>query len=92
MANDDVSEPNDKAATLGTPRHFNGLWTDYGMDGADLIILCFLDEHRDLFRGWLDQHHIDPGVGLKHWMLEKRSRLDAYATLQAAGLRVREAD
>jgi hypothetical protein len=73
---------------LGQPHVFNGLFTDLDLEGAEIAILCYLEEHKEDLMQWLAVRKIDFEGGISQWMQSKSFRIDAYASLQAAGLRL----
>lgn len=73
---------------LGEPHVFQNLYTDLGDEGTEIAILCYLQEHRNDFLQWLAERKIDPSTSVERWMRSRQFRVDAYATLLAAGLRL----
>lgn len=73
---------------FGEPHVFQSLYTDLGDEGAEIAILCYLHEHRNDFLQWLAKRKIDPSTSVERWMRNRQFRVDAYATLLAAGLRL----
>ena len=71
---------------LGQPHVFNELFTDLDLEGAEIAILCYLEEHKEDLMQWLAGRKIDFNGGVAQWMQNKRFLVDAFASMQAAGL------
>lgn len=82
---------NHPKARLGEPHLFQGLFTDYGEDGAEIILLCYIEEHQEDFLQWLERHQIDFCGGLNHFASKQKHRIDMYTTLTASGLHASDA-
>ncbi len=76
---------------IGEAHLFQELFTDYDEEGAEIILLCYIEEHQDDFLQWLEKHRIDFCGGLNHFIRKQKLRLDMYATLTASGLHASDA-
>jgi len=68
----------------GESQIYKGLYTDYAVEGAGMIIYRFLTEHQGLFDDWVAKHKIDPKGGLNNWFTKQKWLINAGATLTRA--------